>query len=336
MRVAKRNNNVFRHDFRTSAPTSHPLSDWFDATRGALCQNTERALRADLEVFQGWCERREIEVWPAQEITVARFIDVIAREKAPATVRRYISSIAALHKAAGWKNPLLSTKVKMALKRMYLRKGRRQMQALGLTWSLRQKLVAAAGNRLIDARNRALLAVAYDAMLRRSELVSLQVSDLLEETDGSATLLVRRGKTDQSGEGAMLFLAPDTFALLRDWLKRAGITEGRMFRSVRKGDSTGETLDASQVSRIFKAMARKAGLHEKIVEHLSAHSTRVGAAQDMIASGIELPAVLQAGRWKNPAMVNRYGERLLARRGGAAQLAKLQHRGSRRGGPRQD
>ena len=46
----------------------------------------------------------------------------------------------------------------------------------------------------------------------------------------------------------------------------------------------------------------------------------------MIASGIGLPAVLQAGRWKSPTMVNRYGERLLARESGSAQLAKLQER----------
>ena len=39
-----------------------------------------------------------------------------------------------------------------------------------------------------------------------------------------------------------------------------------------------------------------------------------------------LLGILQAGRWKSTAMVNRYGERLLARRSGAAQLAKLQRR----------
>ena len=41
----------------------------------------------------------------------------------------------------------------------------------GLTWPLRQRLMAAAGDRLLDDRNRALLAVAYDTMLRRAELV---------------------------------------------------------------------------------------------------------------------------------------------------------------------
>ena len=46
----------------------------------------------------------------------------------------------------------------------------------------------------------------------------------------------------------------------------------------------------------------------------------------MVAAGIELPAILHAGRWKSTAMVNRYGERLLARRSGAAQLARMQKR----------
>ena len=41
----------------------------------------------------------------------------------------------------------------------------------------------------------------------------------------------------------------------------------------------------------------------------------------MIACGIEMPAILQSGRWKTTRMVQRYGERLLARRSGAAQLA---------------
>ena len=61
---------------------------------------------------------------------------------------------------------------------------------LGLTWPLCQRLIEVPGDRLIDSRNRALLAVAYDALLRRSELVSLQVADLLVE--GGAQRRCRR------------------------------------------------------------------------------------------------------------------------------------------------
>ncbi|MCY3641626.1 MAG: integrase, partial [Gammaproteobacteria bacterium] len=76
----------------------------------------------------------------------------------------------------------------------------------------------------------------------------------------------------------------------------------------------------------IKGMARRAGLPPEVVAQLSGHSPRIGAAQDMVASGIEMPAILQAGRWKTTVMVSRYGERLLASRSGAAQLARLQRR----------
>ena len=200
------------------------------------------------------------------------------------------------------------------------------MRFTGYIGEIGQGLLDAASDRLIDDRNRALVAVAYDAMLRRAELPALQVSDLLEGMQGDATLLVRPSKTDGEGRGEIVYLARDTVALVHTWLERGGIARGRLFRSVHKCDALGERLDPSQVPRIFKEMACRAGLPEALVEGLSGHSAQVGAAQDMIAAGIELPAILQAGRWKTTLMVNRYGERLLAKRSGAAQLARLQHR----------
>ena len=246
--------------------------------------------------------------------------------RAPATVRRYVSSIATVHKAAGERSPREHVTVRRALQRMYRRYGRRQTQVQGLTWALRERLMEAAGDRVIDARNRALLAVAYDAMLRRSELVALQVVDVKIERDGSASLLVRRAKNDPDGGGAMLYLHLDSVKLVQQWLSASGITAGPLFRSMRKHGTMGGRLDASQVPRIYRAMAECAGLPAHLVRRLSGHSPRVGAAQDMIASGIGIPAIMQAGRWKSAQMVQRYGARLLAQRNGAAQLARLQKR----------
>lgn len=302
------------------------LSAYLKDARGAFSENTERAVRSDVEIFTDWCAARGLSALPASTETVVSFIDAMARVRAPATVRRYIFSIATLHKAVQLQNPLKRTRVKLALQRMHRKRGRRQEQVRGLTWPLRSRMLEACGDRLIDDRNKALLAVAYDTLLRRSELVALEVSDLLVEMDGSGTLLVRRAKTDPTGEGALLYLAPDTIKLLQVWQARSGVFRGRLFRSLRKDGFVGLKLDDSQVPRIYKAMARAAGLSNDVVEGLSGHSARVGAAQDMIACGIELPAILQAGRWKSTAMVHRYGERLLAKRSGAAQLAELQHR----------
>ena len=114
--------------------------------------------------------------------------------------------------------------------------------------------------------------------------------------------------------------------LVKTWLKAGRIDSGHLFRSVRKNTKVGEKLDASQVPRIYKRMARHAGIPANVVETLAGHSTRVGAVQDIIACGIELPAILQSGRWKTTRMVHRYGERLLAQRSRAAQLAERQNR----------
>ena len=89
----------------------------------------------------------------------------------------------------------------------------------------------------------ALVAVAYDTLLRRSELVALQVADLMVEMDGSGSLLVQRGKTDPGGEGALQYLAPDTIQLVRVWLKRSGVFQGYLFRSLRKDGQVGTRLD---------------------------------------------------------------------------------------------
>ena len=302
------------------------LGHFVRAARNAFSHNTERAVRSDLAIYAAWCAQHGLRAQPAEPETVAAFVDDKAELRKPATVRRYVASIAIAHRALGRGRTMSSPAIRLALQRMHRTKGRRQGQATGLTWPLRQRLLEAAGGRLIDDRNRALLAVAYDTMLRRAELVSLQVADLLEEMPGNASLLVRRSKTDGEGRGEIVYVARDTVRLVRTWLGRAGIAEGLLFRSVAKGGRVGDRIHPAHVARILKAMARDASLPDEVVEGLSGHSARVGAAQDMIAAGIELPAILQAGRWKSTAMVNRYGERLLARRSGAAQLARLQQR----------
>jgi hypothetical protein len=80
------------------------------------------------------------------------------------------------------------------------------------------------------------------------------------------------------------------------------------------------------VARIFKHMAQAAGLSPQVIQEISGHSARVGAAQDMAVHGINLAGIMQAGRWKTPQMAGRYIERITARRGAAAQLAARQHR----------
>ena len=144
-------------------------------------------------------------------------------------------------------------------------------------------LAAAPGERLIDARNRTMLCVAYDALLRRSELTALDLADFMVGMPGSSTLLERRTKNDQEGAGHTQFLAPDTVAMVADWVRHSKIQDGALFRAFNKGGRVGGRLGPTQVPRIFKSMARKADLPLSAAASISGHSARVGAPQDLAA-----------------------------------------------------
>ena len=127
------------------------IGQFVRAASGAFSGNTERALKSDLAIFAGWCAGRGERALPARPETVAAFVDAKAELRAPATVRRYVTSLAIAHRALGLERTIKSPPVQLALKRMHRKKGRRQGQAAGLTWPLRQRLLEAAGDR-VDRR----------------------------------------------------------------------------------------------------------------------------------------------------------------------------------------
>ena len=188
-------------------------------------------------------------------------------------------------------------------------------------------MLDAAGSGPRAARNCALLAVAYDTLARRSELVALEMADVTMEPDSHGTVTIRRGKTEQEGRGMVRYLAADTMRILQAWLEAVALRHGEIFRAVGKGGASGGSLDPGDVARVFKQMARAAGIDPAVVAAISGHSSRVGAAQDMVRHGIELPAVMQAGGWETAEMVSRYTAKLDARQSGAAKLAMMQNRG---------
>ena len=73
-------------------------------------------------------------------------------------------------------------------------------------------------------------------------------------------------------------------------------------------------LSPRQIGRRVQAAARAAGLGEGF----TGHSGRVGMAQDLARSGVELPALMTAGRWKSSRMPACYTERQAADRGAVA------------------
>ena len=289
----------------------------------AISPNTERALKADLRLFTGWCAERAAQALPARAETVAAFVDDMAGCRAPATVRRYVSSIDRIHRVNGHDGMLGSPPVRRALARMRRSATQRRDRAAGLTWALCRQLIEASGHDLIDARNRALLAVAYDTLLRRAGLAALEVPDLLPEARGGAALRVRIDARE--GREETVRLSPVTVRLVRAWLSASGIEEDRLFRSLARG-RVGEKLDPGQVPRIFKAMARHAGLPEAVASQISGESPRIGAVEDIVAAGVDLPAIIEASPWKSVAAAGRAASAQPRSRGGTLRLVRLLQR----------
>ena len=295
--------------------------------QGAFAANTLRAWKADWAVFTMSCRAYRLESLPATPTTVRAFVfECLGKGKKPATVRRYVSTIGRAHRASGVADPTASEDVRLALKEMGRNSNARQKQARGLVWAEIEGFLSIEPRNLRDMRDRALVAVAYDTMCRREELVSLLVEDIAEASDRSGSILIRRSKTDTTGEGAAAYLSPLTMRLVSIWLKESGLKAGPVFVRVHGAVGVGAALTAQNVMTILRKVGKWIGLDKEEWEKISGHSARVGAAQDLLALNMDLPSVMQAGRWTDTRMPMRYGEKVLAGRGAMARAAKEQGR----------
>jgi integrase len=313
------------------------IKEWWRRAQGAYPPNTRKAWACDWAVFIAFCRSSNGCPLPATPETVAAFVGQCRIEgKKPATVQRYLSTIALAHRVAKLMNPCGEEAVRLEVKGFMNAVGVRQRQARALGWAEIKKFLETAGESLPATRERALICVAYDTMARRSELIALEVEDFRFLTDGTGRALIRRSKTDQVGEGNTAYLSPTSVHYLKLWLKAAEITEGAVFRRVigrgiAKDLPAGrgriaERLSVDAIAQAFKRVAKWIKMPADEVAQVSGHSIRVGATQDLLALNIDLASVMQAGRWKTNRMPMRYGEHVLAARGGMARAAKEQGR----------
>ena len=150
--------------------------------------------------------------------------------------------------------------------------------------------------------------------------------DIESAEGGSGTVVIRRSQTDVAGEGATAYLSPLSMRLVGEWLKSSRQKSGRLFARVLGKETAGDGFTAQNVTAVLRKVGRWIGLDRKEWERISGHSARVGAAQDLLGLNMDLPSVMQAGRWKDTRMPMRYGERVLAGRSAMARAAKAQGR----------
>ena len=210
-----------------------------------------------------------------------------------------------------------------------------------------ESLLAACGDDLVGLRDAALCSMAYDAGLRVSELVAATVADLRRLADGSGRLTIPRSKTDQEGEGAIVWLSAETMDRLSAWLTASAIADGPVFRRINilthNGAEEGETIlrhhiGAHGLTRqgVVVILRRRAAAAiadghaepgEGAVAALSAHSFRVGLTQDLFAAGEDGAGIALALRWSSPTTALGYARELAAGSNAAARVIGRMRRG---------
>ncbi len=77
---------------------------------------------------------------------------------------------------------------------------------------------------------------------------------LINPVIGCGSLL--RSTCESAGEGSIRFLTADTVELVKHWIRRAGLTEGALFRAIDRGDAVGDRLSDRGVARAFQRLAK--------------------------------------------------------------------------------
>src|SRR5579863_6324070 len=293
--------------------------------------NTLRALRSDWRVYLRFCETNGYLSLPSSPAVVARFIEESYggnSSRSVSTVERYLTTISRAHTLSNLPDPTRAVQVKGAFR--HLSRGRAAKQPkCALRWTHISYALEhlQSGNLVWDLRAKALLAVAYSTMARRSELVALRLDDIKfspENSDGIAIIKMTKVNREEAR-----FLAPEAVRALQAWLAHAGITQGPIFRRLENTGSIGNrAIKPQEVARIIQRIGRllnaQHAASEPIwpVSHLAAHSTRIGAAHDMAATGIDLTSIMHSGGWTDPKMPRYYTRELAVRESGMARMMK--------------
>ena len=279
--------------------------------RASKADSTVRAYRSDVRVFEAWCARYGFRSMPAAPETVAAFIVSEAEEgRAASTLGRRMAAIRYGHKLAKAPDPTDDEGVHAAMKGARRKLKVAPKQKAAATADILAALLMRTPDTLTGKRDRALLGLGFAGAFRRSELVALDVADLVESPEG-LRVRIRKGKTDQEGRGAEIAIPHGRFirpvALVREWLDAAGIVEGPVFRPISRSGNvrqgTGVRLTTQAVADIMKRYCAAAGLDTST---FGAHSLRAGFITSAAERGADLTRIMDQSRHRDPRTVVGY------------------------------
>ena len=169
-----------------------------------------------------------------------------------------------------------------------------------------------------NIRDKALILMGFYSFCRRSELLGMKYEQLHFGNDG-IKVLIPFSKTDQTGEGRMIFLPAtnDNYCpvkSLNNWLEVARIDNGALFYKINKSNTIEKytmnqknqkvSLNDASFVLILKKRAGSAGLED--CDKISGHSLRIGSITQARMNGVPTHEIMAQSGHKTTQMIDRY------------------------------
>ena len=278
--------------------------------KASIAENTLKAYQRALSSLTTWLAGRTL-----SDALLAEYITNLHKTgKTPATIGQAVAAVKwqLKHQSQENNNFPITHATLAGIRREGRDRGCGQVD--GLTWQDVERgcLLAEMENTLAGLRDAAIIRLMSDCLLRVSEVVAVNIEDFQEKT-----LTLWSSKSDQEGTGESLYVCDTTRDVLTRYRERADITDGAMFRHIRRGDNIQPNrITAHSARRIIKKRAADAG----VKGFISGHSLRVGSAVSLAQAGATVVDMQVAGRWKSAEMPAHYAKAELAERGAVARF----------------
>ena len=265
--------------------------------KNSKANNTLRAYQSDFRDFSAFCAKNGFSSMPSQPKILALYITHLSKSSKFSTLKRRIASISVLHKLKGH---YLDTKHPIIMENLHGIKrslGSRQKAKKPILINDLKLIIKAIDEEKI--RDKALILIGFSGGFRRSELVNIHYDDIEFVTEG-VKILIKRSKTDQSGEGnvkAIPYFDNQEFCpvlALKNYVSKkfSNTNEGKIFN-----------ISDKSVALIIKRYAEKAGLDSS---KYAGHSLRSGFATTAAEFGAEERNIMAMTGHKTTQMVRRY------------------------------
>ena len=265
--------------------------------KNSKANNTLRAYKSDFKDFSAFCVKNGFSSIPTKPKIIALYITLLSKTSKFSTLKRRIASISVIHKLKGH---YLDTKHPIIMENLHGIKrslGSRQKAKKPILINELKLIIKAVGEEKL--RDKALILIGFSGGFRRSELVNIDYDDVEFVTEG-VKILIKKSKTDQSGEGsikAIPYFENSEFCpvlTLKDYINKkfSDINKGKIF-----------DISDKSVALIIKKYAEKAGLDPK---KYAGHSLRSGFATTAAEFGAEERNIMAMTGHKTTQMVRRY------------------------------